>query len=135
MDELLNKLLPTIQKFSLSISEKEILVNKPWTISDREGNTLRYIFKRNHRLIITRNNNVKQGKWEYFPDFNGLILTIENRSDLFRPAFFDKQLLILKLEGPEDDYLSFANEELVPDLDSNNLNALFALAGNHAFSH
>jgi len=118
MNDYIKNIIPRIQQFSFNLNEKEKFIDKPWAVKDNRGNLLRYTFKRDNRLLMTQNGIVQEGSWEFINGINGIFLKIKNKKVLLRHLFMDEKLLVLKLDGPSNEWLILANEQKVPDLNA-----------------
>lgn len=116
MNDFLSSILPRIRQFSTSLNEKERFVEKPWGMIDFEGNRCQYIFLRNGRLLRSINGIVTEGKWEYLPSVNSLIIEIDFKKVMMKHLFFDEHALVLSIDDFSDRFLFLANENLIPEL-------------------
>ncbi|EJF08109.1 hypothetical protein [Pontibacter sp. BAB1700] len=78
-----------------------------------------FIFKKNHDLILSRNGQVQMGKWEYLREARSLIIDRGNDKILCNEAFIDKGVMILRLDGTDNQFFVLTNENVVQDLDAN----------------
>jgi hypothetical protein len=109
----LNKI--TIHSESLSRTEKYI--NKPWVHVDSDGNYHKYIFNPDGDLFMSFNGKVEIGKWKYLTEAN--LIFIDRLTDriMLKQSFFDESVMILKIDGTNEDLFILANENIIPDLD------------------
>lgn len=115
MNEILNYYLKTISSKSLSLKKKGILVDKPWALIDKEGEIQKLIFKRDNGLILSKNGKVKEGSWEYFPEAMALLIDRVDDKLLLKEQFIDENVIILKIDGSNNDFIALANENSLPD--------------------
>lgn len=119
MKKYLKSIAKQLRNFSLSLDKKSILIDKPWALIDEEFEMQKLIFKKNKELILSKNGKVQEGKWDYFPEAKSLLIDRNSDKILCNEAFIDKGVMILKLDGTENRFFMLANENLVPDLDTN----------------
>jgi len=99
MKTYLQSIVPQIQRFSQSLNKKAILINKPWAIVDSDGEIQKIIFKKNKELILSKNGQVTEGKWDYFPEAKSLLIDRGTDKILCNEAYIDEAVLIMKLDG------------------------------------
>lgn len=104
-------------RYSQSLAKSSILIEKPWTLIDEDNEVQKLIFKKNKELILSKNGQVNIGKWDYFPDAKCLLIDRGTDKILCNEAYIDNAVMILKLDGSNNKYFSFANEILIPNLD------------------
>lgn len=68
MNEIIGYYIKTLSNRTLSLRIKGILVDKPWAIIDNDGEIQKFIFKRDNKLILSKNGKAKEGHWDYFPE-------------------------------------------------------------------
>ena len=119
MKTYLNSIVKQLRNHSLSLNKTSILVDKPWALIDEEFEMQKLIFRRNKSLILSKNGRVQEGKWDYFPEAKALLIDRIDDKILCNEAFVDEGVMILKLDGTEDRFFIFANENVIPDLDVN----------------
>ncbi|HUX53327.1 MAG TPA: hypothetical protein VMV56_02815 [Williamwhitmania sp.] len=115
MNEILNYYIKTFAEKSLSLKKKGILVDKPWALIDQEGEIQKLIFKRDNRLILSKNGKVKEGSWEYFPEAMALLIDRVDDKLLLKEQFIDENVIILKIDGTNNEFIALANENSLPD--------------------
>jgi hypothetical protein len=117
MREFLRNIIPRIQKYSKGLDKIEVFVDKtePWIYVDDEGNQHQYIFMRDKRLIMSYNGIVKTGTWELLPT-NQLLINRVNDEIILEHLFVNKDLLILKKTGRNDNPFILINKVEIPDL-------------------
>ena len=113
----LKSIVKQLQKYSAGLDKTAILIDKPWAMIDEEFEMQKLIFKKNKELIFSKNGQVKIGKWEYFPEAKSLLIDRITDKILCNEAFIDQGVLILRLDGTDNQFFMLANENVVPDLD------------------
>ena len=58
-----------------------------------------------------------EGKWDYFPEAKSLLIDRGTDKILCNEAMIDDGVLIMKLDGTNNQFFVLANENIVPDLD------------------
>ena len=106
-----------LQNYSRSLTKKALFIDKPWTHIDEDNEIQKLIFKKNSELVISKNGNVKLGKWEYLPEAKSLLIDRGGDIILCNEGFVDEAALILKKDGTQNQYFVLANENRLPDLD------------------
>jgi hypothetical protein len=107
-----------LRNYSLSLNKKSVFVDKPWTLIDDEGKVQRLIFEYNGQLVISQNGRVQRGSWEYFPVARSILIDRVTDKILLNEAYIDNGVMILKMDGTENKFFVFTNENMVPDLDA-----------------
>lgn len=116
MIDYIRKILPRIQQYSKQLDKQEVFVDKPWVFIDEDNNNHEYMFLRDHRLIMSLNGIVKEGKWELLPNGKLLINRIQD-TIMLQNMFIDDALMLLKKSGTADIPFTLINENKIPDLD------------------
>ena len=93
-------------------------MDKPWALIDSDLEIQKLIFKKNNELILSKDGQVKIGKWDYFPEAKSLLIDREEDKILCNEAFIDDAVLVLKMDGTSNNYFVLANENIIPDLDA-----------------
>lgn len=75
------------------------LCDKPWTVFNDEGIKQLFIFQPDGTLLITTNGVVSNSSWKYIPANKSIIITTENKSLMFHPAFLDDVIFALQQDG------------------------------------
>jgi hypothetical protein len=114
MWQYIKNIIPRIQKFSGELSHTEIFVDKPWALIDEDKNTHEYVFLRDHRLILSVNGKVVEGRWELLPTGKLLINRVTDQI-LLQQGFIDEGILLLKKSGTEDMPFMLINEKVITD--------------------
>ena len=117
MKTYIQSIIPQLQRFSQSLDKTAILINKPWALIDEDSEIQKLIFKKDKELILSKNGNVTMGKWDYFPEAKSLLIDRGTDKILCNEAMIDDGVLIMKLDGTNNQFFVLANENIVPDLD------------------
>ena len=67
-----------------------------------------YVFRSNKELLISTDGNVEKGGWDYLGN-NSILIETPSGDFLFKFAYLDDILLILKIDGRAE-YAFFVNE-------------------------
>lgn len=118
MKKYFSNVLNRLQNFSLSLDKTSILVDKPWALLDDKNKVQKLIFKKNNELILSKNGEVQDGTWEYFPEAKSLLINRNGNKILCQELFIDHNIMILKLDGTTNQYFILANQNIIPDLDT-----------------
>lgn len=113
----LENIANVLKGYSISLAKSSILIDKPWSLIDEEGDLQRLIFKKNKELIISKNGQASLGKWEYLPQAKSLLLDRGKDKILCNEFLFLNGILILKKDGTKNDLFILCNENEIPDLD------------------
>lgn len=125
MNEILKYYSKSLSNKTLSLKKKGLLVEKPWSLIDVDGEMQKLIFKRDKGLILAKNGVVSEGYWDYYPEARALLIDRVKDKLLLKEQYIDDNVLILKKDGTTNDYLALANENTIPDLNiPNYLNSL-----------
>lgn len=116
MDNIYAYAIQQLQNYNKGFIKRTILLNKPWTLIDEEQQVQKLIFKSNDELIISKNGDVKRGKWEYLVEAKSFLIDRGEDIILCQEGFLDEAALILRKDGANDIFYVFANENLLPDL-------------------
>lgn len=108
----------SLKNFSKSLDKKSILVDKPWALIDSDFEIQKLIFKKNKELIMSKDGQVKIGKWDYLPEAKSLLLDRGVDKILCNEGFIDDGVMVLKMDGTNNNFFVLANENIVPDLDA-----------------
>lgn len=114
----LNSLVEQLKNYSVSLDKTSILIDKPWTLIDDEQEMQKLIFKKNKELVMSKNGQVQIGKWDYYPEAKALLIDRNTDKILCNEAFIDKGVMVLRLDGTLNKFFTFANENVIPDLDA-----------------
>lgn len=116
MNEILRYFTNSLSNKTLSLKKKGVLIEKPWTLIDDDGEIQKLIFKRDKGLILSKNGVVSEGNWDYYPEARALLIDRQTDKLLLKEQFIDNNVLILKKDGTTNDYFALANENTLPDL-------------------
>ncbi|WP_297335902.1 hypothetical protein [Algoriphagus sp.] len=117
LQELIKDLQSTLKNYSQGLTKQNLLVDIPWTMVDGDLNLQRLIFRKDNSLYIVREGEIQESKWEYLPAMNSLVIDLGGKKILMNEVFADGKALILKRDGLAIDFLSFANQNELPDLE------------------
>ncbi len=115
MKEILNYYAKSLSRFSKSLKKKGILVDQPWALIDEDNQIQKLIFKNDNNLILSKNGKVVEGKWEYFAQSKVMLIDRGTDKLLLKEQYIDDNVLLLKKDGTDSDFLAFANENSLPD--------------------
>jgi len=102
-------IIPKIQRFSRKIDDLTLLTNQHWvSLGDMINSKVVYIFRGNNQLLVSENGIITKGIWEYLGN-QSLIIDKGNESYLLKKAFFDENVLALKVDG-SNEFAFFVNE-------------------------
>ncbi|MCW3789667.1 hypothetical protein [Plebeiibacterium sediminum] len=107
-----------LRNFSKSLDRNSILVDKPWALIDSDFEIQKLIFKKNKELIMSKDGQVNMGKWDYLPEAKSLLIDRGKDTILCNEGFIDEAVMILKMDGTNNNFFVLANENIVPDLDA-----------------
>jgi len=116
LQELIKDLQSSLKSYSQGLANKNLLVEIPWTMVDGDLNLQRLIFRKDNSLYIVKEGEIQESRWEYLPAMNSLVIEVGGRKILMNEVFADGKALILKKDGVSLDFLSFANQNELPDL-------------------
>lgn len=115
MKEILQFYANKLSAESLSLKKKTLLVDKPWAYIDENGVLMKLIFRSNHTVIIAQNGKVTEGEWEYISATKNLLFGNGQDKYLLKEMFIDPNVLVMKKDGMENDFIALANEDMIPD--------------------
>ena len=102
-----------IQSFSKKLDVKAVLCSKSWVVFNDEGVKQLFIFNEDGTILITNNGRVINASWKFIPQNSSILITAGEETLMFRPAFFNKDVLALQQDGVER-YLFMIDEEKEP---------------------
>ena len=105
-----------LSRFSEKLDNTSLFIDKPWVLIDAESNYHKYIFKRNGELLLSINGQVQIGAWEYLAGAKSILIDRNQDKILLNHTFFDEAVMILKIDGSNQDLFVLANEIIIPDL-------------------
>lgn len=102
-------LLPKIRRFSNKLDDITLLSTQEWVSVDETGKSKTvYFFKPNNELILSTDGKAEKAHWEFLGK-DALLIEKQDGSQLFRHAFFDKDVLALKVDN-KNEYAFFVSE-------------------------
>lgn len=117
LQDLIKDLQSSLKSYSQGLANKNLLVDIPWTMVDGDLNLQRLIFRKDNSLYIVKEGEIQESRWEYLPALNSLVIEVGGKKILMNEVFADGKALILKRDGIAMDFLSFANQNELEDLD------------------
>lgn len=118
MNIFLQNTVKGLRNFSKSLEKKSILVDKPWALIDSEFEIQKLIFKKNKELIMSKDGKVNIGKWEYLPEAKSLLIYRGKDTILCNEGFINEAVMVLKMDGTNNNFFVLANENILPNLDA-----------------
>ena len=112
-----DKIVRQLRNHSASLKMENIFVDKLWTIIDDDQEIQRLLFKQDRSLIMTKNGQVKHGTWDYLPEARSIVINRKSDSILCNEAYIDEGVMILRLDGTDNQFFTLANANVIPDLD------------------
>ena len=116
LQEILKDLQSSLKSYNQGLAKQNMLVEIPWTMVDGDLNIQRLIFRKNNTLMIVKEGEIQESKWEYLAAMNSLVLEIGGKKILLNEVYADGKALILKKDGSSLSLLAFANQNELPDL-------------------
>ena len=116
IQEPLKKIQSSLKSYNQGLAKQNMLVEIPWTMVDGDLNIQRLIFRKDNSLYIVKEGEIQESKWEYLPAMNSLVLEIGGIKILLNEVFADGKALILKKDGASQEFLAFANQNELPDM-------------------
>lgn len=116
LQDFIKDLQSSLKTYSKGLAKQNLLVDIPWTMVDGDLNLQRLIFRKDNSLYIVREGEIQESKWEYLSALNSLVIEIGGKKILMNEVFVDGNALILKRDGVSLEFLSFANQNELPDL-------------------
>jgi hypothetical protein len=117
LQDLIKDLQSSLKSYSQGLANKNMLVDIPWTMVDGDLNLQRLIFRKDNSLYIVKEGEIQESQWEYLPALNSLVIQVGGKKILMNEVFADGKALILKRDGIGLDFLAFANQNELQDLD------------------
>lgn len=117
LQDLIKDLQSSLKIYSQGLAKQNLLVDIPWTMVDGDLNLQRLIFRKDNSLYIVKEGEIQESKWEYLPAMNSLVIEVGGKKILMNEVFADGKALILKRDGITKEFLSFANQTELPNLD------------------
>lgn len=106
-----------LAQFSEKLDNTTLFIEKPWVLIDSNSDYHKYIFKRNGELVMSLNGQVQVGKWEYLSAAKSILIDRIKDKVLLNQSFFDSAVMVLKIDGSNNQLFVLANETIIPDLD------------------
>lgn len=113
----LQDIINRLAQFSEKLDNTTLFIDKPWVLIDSNSDYHKYIFKRNGELVMSLNGQVQVGKWEYLTAAKSILIDRIKDKVLLNQSFFDSAVMVLKIDGSNNQLFVLANETLIPDLD------------------
>jgi len=99
-----------LKSFNEKLDVKGALCGKSWEVFNDEGVKQLFIFNTDGTLLITLNGKVVKSSWQYIPANSSVLITTDDETTMFRPAFYDKIIFALQQDGVER-YLFMIDEQ------------------------
>ncbi|MCG2462053.1 hypothetical protein K8352_14935 [Flavobacteriaceae bacterium F89] len=115
----LQDIVNRLAQFSEKLDNTTLFIDKPWVLIDSNSDYHKYIFKRNGELVLSLNGQVQIGKWEYLSAAKSILIDRIKDKVLLNQSFFDSAVMVLKVDGSNNQLFVLANETIIPDLDVN----------------
>lgn len=113
----LQDIVNRLAQFSEKLDNTTLFIDKPWVLIDSNSDYHKYIFKRNGELVMSLNGQVQVGKWEYLSAAKSILIDRIKDKVLLNQSFFDSAVMVLKIDGSNNQLFVLANETIIPDLD------------------
>jgi len=112
-------IIEAISKFSeesdrLESSRK--FIDKHWMHITSSAGHEKFIFKKGGELLISRKGNVQIGTWELLKGSNSMLIKSESINMLLNHRILIDAMLILQIDGRDDEFFVLMDENLIPDL-------------------
>jgi len=117
MKKYLQDIVNRLAQFSEKLDNTTLFIEKPWVLIDSNSDYHKYIFKRNGELVMSLNGQVQIGKWEYLSAAKSILINRIKDKVLLNQFFFDSAVMVLKIDGSNNQLFVLANEAIIPDLD------------------
>ena len=112
----LQDLINRLAQFSEKLDNTSLFIDKPWVLIDSNSDRHKYIFQRNGSLLMSLNGQVKIGKWKYLAVAKSILIDRIEDKILLNQYFVNGAIMILKIDGANNQQLILANENEIPDL-------------------
>ncbi len=116
-----------LRSFNEKLDVKGALCGKSWMVFNDEGIKQLFIFNTDGTLLITLNGKVMTSSWKYIPANASILITTDNETIMFLPAFYDEVIFALQQDGIER-YLFMIDEKnksIFPEITLQALTAYF----------
>jgi hypothetical protein len=105
-------IIPKIIHLSKKLNIETNITNKHWILINENDNSKKvFIFCNDKSLIVSTDGIVDKGYWKIINP-NTILIEFSKSSFLFKHAFIDNDVLILKLDGI-DEFCLFINEDKI----------------------
>jgi hypothetical protein len=118
MKTYLINIVKSLENLSKTLDETSILIDKPWALIDSDNTIQKLIFKKDKTLILSKDGQVVMGKWDYLSESKSLLINRGNDIILCNKGFLDEGVMVLKMDGTNNNFFVLANENVIPDLDA-----------------
>lgn len=115
MRHYLTSLLARIKNYSESLDNIALFQEKTWTFFSKDNSVIRYIFRANKELIISKNGVAEIAKWDYITSSKFLLIKSETQNLLLNQNYIDKGAMILQIDGTDEKFI-LMDESIIPDL-------------------
>lgn len=110
MKSYITDIIPKISSYSKKLDDLSLLKNQNWVLINQiQKSKTVYIFRDNSQLLIIENGIVSNAGWEYI-NSNSLIIERNSKPMLFKHGFLDPNVLLLSIDGSDNEYIYFINE-------------------------
>jgi hypothetical protein len=116
LQEILKNIQSSLKSYNQGLAKQNMLIDIPWTMVDGDLNIQRLIFRKDNSLYIVKEGEIQESKWEYLTSLDSLVLELGGKKILLNEVYSDEKALILKKDGTSQDFLAFANQHKLPDL-------------------
>ena len=97
------------KRFSQQLDVQTVICHRSWWVFNDSGEKEVYIFQPDGTLIISLSGKVTQATWQYIAANESLIISGNNQSYMVHPAFMDRVLFALQIDGTNN--VAFLIEE------------------------
>lgn len=115
MKQHLTSLITRLKYYSEGLDNIALFQDKTWTFIDNDNSVIRYIFRTNKELIISRNGIANIAKWDYISSSKFLLIKTDTQNLLLNQNYVDKGAMILQTDGTNDKFI-LMDENIIPDL-------------------
>lgn len=116
-----------LKSFNEKLDVKGALCGKSWEVFNDEGVKQLFIFNTDGTLLITTNGKVVKSSWQYISANSSVLITTDDETTMFHPAFYDNIIFALQQDGVER-YLFMVDEkdrQVFPELTLQSLTSYF----------
>lgn len=99
-------------KESKSINVSSVLCKNAWIVFQENNSKQVFIFSKDGGLLISEDGRVNHGKWEYIKLNDSVLISDSDGSFLFHAIFNDDKVIVLELDGGNDNLIMFNENEL-----------------------